>query len=43
MGVIFKKGNAKIKDIVDIHIHDAQGVSLFGDQVLERKMIHEIN
>ena len=43
MGVIFNKGNEKIKDIVDILIQDAQGVSLFGNQVLEREMIHEIN
>jgi len=43
MGVIFDKGNAQLKDIVDILIHDAQGVSLFGNRVLKKEKIHEIN
>ena len=32
MGVIFNKGNEQPKDIIDILIQDAQGVSLFGQQ-----------
>ena len=43
MGVIFDKGNEQPKDIIDILIQDAQGVSLFGQRVLEKEMIHEIN
>ncbi len=43
MGVIFDKNDEQIKDIVDILIHDAQGVSMFGNRVLEKEMIHEIN
>jgi len=43
MGVIFDKGNEQLKDIVDILIQDARGVSLFGTRVLEKEMIHEIN
>ena len=43
MGVIFDKGNAQLKDIVDILIQDAKGVSLFGNRVLKKENIHEIN
>ena len=43
MGVIFDKHDEQIKDIVNILIHDAQGVSMFGNRVLEKEMIHEIN
>ena len=43
MGVIFDKGNEEMKDIVDILIQDAQGVSLFGNRVLEKETKHEIN
>ena len=43
MGVIFDKGNEQLKDIVDILIQDAKGVSLFGKRVLEMEMIHEVN
>ena len=43
MGVIFDKGNAQPKDIVDILIQDAKGVSLFGNRVLKKEKIYEIN
>ena len=43
IGVIFDKGQERLKDIVDILIQDAQGISLFGNRVLEKEMIHEIN
>ena len=38
-GVIFDKGTAQPKDIVDILIQDAQGVSLFGKRVLKKEKI----
>ena len=41
--LIFDKGNTQLKDIVDILIHDAQGVSLFGKRVLKKEKINEIN
>ena len=43
MGVIFDKNDEQIKDIVNVLIQDAQGVSMFGDRVLEKEMIHEVN
>jgi hypothetical protein len=43
MGVIFDKGNTQLKDIVDIFIQDAKGVSLFGNRVLKKEKIYEIN
>ena len=43
MGVIFDKNDEQIKDIVNILIQDAQGVSMFGSRVLEKEMIYEIN
>jgi tRNA-2-methylthio-N6-dimethylallyladenosine synthase len=43
MGVIFNKGDEKIKDIVEILITDAQGISLFGNRVVEKESMHEIN
>jgi len=43
MGVIFDKNDEQIKDIVNILIQDAQGVSMFGNRVLEKEMIHEVN
>ena len=43
MGVIFDKGNAQLKDIVDIFIQDAKGVSLFGNRVLKKEKMYEIN
>ena len=32
-----------IKDIVEINIQDAQGVTLFGNRVLEKELAHEVN
>jgi tRNA-2-methylthio-N6-dimethylallyladenosine synthase len=43
MGVIFYKSDERMKDLVDILITDAQGVSLFGNRVLEKELMHEIN
>jgi len=43
MGVIFETNDEQIKDIVNILIQDAQGVSMFGNRVLEKEMIHEVN
>ena len=43
VGVIFDKGNAQLKDIVDIFIQDAKGVSLFGNRVLKKEKMYEIN
>ena len=43
MGVIFDKNDEQIKDIVNVLIQDAQGVSMFGNRVLEKEMIHEVN
>ena len=43
MGVIFDKNDEQIKDIVDILIQDAQGVSLFGNRVLDKELVDEIN
>ena len=43
MGVIFEKTNEKIKDIVQILIQDAQGVSMFGKRIFEKDRIYEIN
>ncbi len=43
MGVIFDKNDEQLKDIVDILIQDAQGVSLFGNRVLEKELVDEIN
>ena len=43
MGVIFDKNDEQIKDIVNILIQDAQGVSMFGNRVLEKEIIHEVN
>ena len=43
MGVIFNKSDEKMKDVVDILITDAQGVSLFGNRVIDKESIHEVN
>jgi len=43
MGVIFDKSDEKIKDVVNVLIQDAQGVSMFGNRVLEKELIHEVN
>ena len=43
MGVIFNKSDEKMKDIVDILITDAQGISLFGNRISKKELIHEVN
>ena len=43
MGVIFDKNGEQLKDIVNILIQDAQGVSLFGNRVLDEELLDEIN
>ena len=43
MGVIFDKNDEQIKDIVNVLIQDAQGVSMFGNRILEKEIIHEVN
>ena len=43
MGVIFDKNGEYLKDIVDILIQNAQGVSLFGNRVLDKELVDEIN
>jgi len=43
MGVIFDKSDEHVKDIVDILITDAQGVSLFGYRVSEKELMYEVN
>ena len=43
MGVIFDKNGEHLKDIVDILIQNAQGVSLFGNRVLDKELVDEIN
>ena len=41
--VIFNKTNENIKDIVDVIIHDAHGVTLFGDRLFKKELANEIN
>ena len=41
--VIFDKTNENIKDMVDVYIQDAKGVTLLGNRVLEKEPAHEIN
>ena len=41
--VIFDKINENIKDMVDVYIQDAKGVTLLGNRVLEKEPAHEIN
>ena len=43
VGVVFNKGNEKIKDIIPIFINDAQGVSMFGTSIIEEEFLDEIN
>ena len=43
MGVIFNKSDEKNKDIVDILINDAKGISLFGSRISEKELMNEIN
>ena len=42
-GVIFDKNDEQLKDIVDILIQDTQGVSLFGNRVVDKELVDEIN
>ena len=41
--VVFDKINENIKDMVEVHIHDAQGVTLLGNRVLEKEPAYEVN
>ena len=41
--VVFDKKNEKIKDIVKVNIHDAQGVTLFGNHILEEERVNEVS
>ena len=41
--VVFDKNNEKIKDIVDVKIVDAKGVTLFGNRVLNKECTYEVN
>ena len=41
--VIFDKINENIKDMVDVYIQDAKGVTLLGNRVLEKEPAHEVN
>ena len=43
IGVIFNKSGEYVKDIVDILISDAQGVSLFGRRISDKELINEVN
>ena len=41
MWVVFDKGNEKVKDIVNIKINDAQGITLFGSKDNSKEKIYE--
>ena len=41
--VVFDKINENIKDMVDVYIQDAKGVTLLGNRVLEKEPAHEVN
>ena len=41
--VIFDKINENIKDMVDVYIQDAKGVTLLGNRVLEKELAYEVN
>ena len=41
MWVIFDKTNEKIKDIVNVKIEDARGITLFGSRINTEERIHE--
>jgi len=41
--VIFDKTNENIKDMVDVYIQDAKGVTLLGKRVLEKEPAYEVN
>jgi tRNA-2-methylthio-N6-dimethylallyladenosine synthase len=40
---IIKKENEKIKEIVQVVIHDAKGVTLFGEKIKNKEEVYEIN
>ena len=41
MWVIFDKGDEQIKDIINVKIEDAQGITLFGSRINTEERIHE--
>ncbi len=41
--VIFDKKKENVKDIINVKIIDAQGVTLFGNSVLEKEIAYEIS
>ena len=41
--VIFNKTNENIKDIVDVIINDAHGVTLFGNRLFKKEFANEVN
>jgi len=41
--VIFDKTNENIKDMVDVHIRNAQGVTLLGNRILKKEYTYEVN
>ena len=41
--VMFDKKNENVKDIINVKIIDAQGVTLFGNSVLEKEIAYEIS
>ena len=41
--VVFDKTNEKIKDIVNVLIQDARGVTLFGNRILDKELLDEVN
>ena len=41
MWVIFDRGDEKIKDIVNVKIEDAKGITLFGSRIHTKEIIHE--
>ena len=43
MGVIFNKRDENVKDLVEVLITDAQGMSMFGNRVLKEECENEIN
>ena len=40
---LFDKINENIKDMVDVYIQDAKGVTLLGNRVLEKEPANEVN
>jgi len=41
--VIFDKVDENIKDMIDVYIHDAKGVTLLGKRVLKKESEYEVN